>query len=486
MSELLINNFLLQNQDPGSTALIDSKLNLSYGQLLESVNETATALGNEGIVSGNYVGIIGKNNSNFIINALALWKISAIPVPINTHLTKLELTEQIDLANCNFVLISNELKSNYKNLPVKAIEYPAGNSSSEQETFRKEINPQDTAAVIFTSGSSQKPKGVKLSFNSFYQSGRIGNQLLRHTHSDRWLASLPFYHVGGFSIITRALLFGIPIIIPASLSTEDLTVSFEKFNPTLISLVSTQLKRLIDNDINPNRDLKNCLVGGGFTDDKLLRTALDGGWPVSKVYGTTETCSFVVALTADVFNSKPASVGKQIPPNKIRIVDENNDELNPYELGEVTIWTPALMHGYLKEQDDLQNKIVNEYYYTGDIGYLDEERFLFIEHRKNDLISSGGENVNPIEIENILKGHPSIEDAAVFPLKNKEWGEIVAAAVVLKDAQEKISTDDLQEYLKNNLAGFKVPKKIFIESELVTTEMGKIEKRKLIEMYSRD
>lgn len=486
MSELLLNNFLLRTQDLESLALIDIQQSLTFAQLLERIEETCAILKDEGIESGENVGIIGNNTAQFVISTLALWQLSAVPVLLNTQLTEIELNELISLAKCKHVLLEDKLSGKYDRIDTRKIIYPYRDSKEKFKSTKGDIHPDEIAAIIFTSGTSQKPKGVKLSFNSFYQGGRIGNQLLNHTHSDKWLASLPFYHVGGFSIITRALLFGIPVVIPVSLKTEDLADSLKRFNPTFISLVPTQLKRLLKDNIKPNSELKRCLVGGGFADDNLVKAAINAGWKTSKVYGATETCSFVVALTTDAFNTKPQSLGEPVPPNKIRIVgDDDDDELNPYEIGEIAIWTPALMQGYINKADELSNKIINEYYYTGDMGYTDEDGFLFLEHRKNDLIVSGGENVNPLEVEKILIDHPSIEDAAVFPLRSEEWGEIVGASVVLKNDKEKISTADLQKYLKANLARFKVPKKIFIESTLPRAELGKVEKRKLIEKYSK-
>ena len=120
---------------------------------------------------------------------------------------------------------------------------------------------------------------------------------------------------------------------------------------------------------------------------------------------------------------------------------------------------------------------------TGDIGFLDEDGFLFIEGRKNFLISTGGENVNPIEVEKTLIQHPLVAEAAVFPLKDQEWGEIIAAAVVLKDRSDRLSFDDLKKFLQERLTGFKIPKKIFFEDQLPKTELGKVEKDKLINRY---
>ncbi|HEY6437385.1 MAG TPA: fatty acid--CoA ligase family protein, partial [Ignavibacteriaceae bacterium] len=210
--------------------------------------------------------------------------------------------------------------------------------------------------------------------------------------------------------------------------------------------------------------------------------AYDLGWPVNLVYGSTETSSFVTALLKDEILIKPNSVGRAVPTNQIQISDDDGNELKPFEIGEITVRSNSLMSGYLDENVTKQ-VIKNGFYYTGDIGYVDEEGYLFIEGRKNYLISTGGENVNPFEVEKALLEHPLIEEAAVFPLKDKDWGEIIAAAVVLKSESSKPALDEIKIFLRERISAFKIPKKIFFENQLPKTEIVKIEKEKLIDRY---
>ena len=200
------------------------------------------------------------------------------------------------------------------------------------------------------------------------------------------------------------------------------------------------------------------------------------------VYGSTETSSFVSALLKDEIIFKPSSVGRAVPTNKILITDKDGNELKPFEIGEIVVQSNALMLGYIDESETNQ-VIKNGFYHTGDIGYLDEDGYLCIEGRKNFLISTGGENVNPLEVEKALLQHPLIAEAAVFPLKDSEWGEIIAAAIVLKNKATKLSYEELKKSLQERISGFKIPKKIFFEDQLPKTELGKIEKDKLINRY---
>lgn len=482
MKNLSPEKFFLLRQNDSAKALISSSGTYTFDQLRQKVLAIASLLNSQQISTGDRVGIIGQNNVDFVINVLALWQISAIPVPLNLRLNESEIEEQLSLANCSTILVQNELYKKVISTSKKVIKYPVLVIDYYSFPGRDELKANDPAVIIFTSGSTTKSKGIILSFNSLYNSAINSNQILRYTHSDRWLASLPFFHIGGFSIITRSLLFGIPLIIPDSLSIEDLTVSLNKWQPTFISLVAAQLKKLVNEGISSNPELKNCLIGGGFSDLELLKNAYELGWPVNIVYGSTETSSFVTALLKDEIIIKPNSAGRAVPTNRIQISDINGNELKPFEIGEITIQTNSLMSDYLDE--DETNKIIkNGFYYTGDIGYVDEEGYLYIEGRKNYLISTGGENVNPIEIEKALLEHQLIEEAAVFPLKDKDWGEIVAASIVLKSDLSKPSEDELKIFLKERISKFKIPKRIFFEDQLPKTELGKIEKEKLINRY---
>jgi len=489
MKEPSINKFLLQDQKLSAKAVLTTHLQMTYEELQKNVALTSSSLREKGISENDRVGIIGKNDLDFILIVLSLWQVNAVPVPINSRLTEKEINQQLTIAKCSFVLTSKDFTNKLSNLPLQKFVYPFELKTGELN-LETEIVPDKTAAIIFTSGSSLKPKGVELSFNSFFRNAVIGNQLLRQLNSDRWLASLPFYHVGGFSIITRALLFGIPIVIPDSVSPDNQTVghaglisAIEKFNPTLISLVSTQLKRIVESKFKPNPEMKICLLGGGFINDDLIEEAINLGWPIVKVFGSTETCSFVTALLTEEFKLKPGSAGKPLPPNIILIKDENGNELDPFEVGEIAVKTPVLMKRYINEENSFNYKITDGFYFTGDTGYIDDEGYLFVQSRKNNLISTGGENVNPAEVEKEILKHPYIAEAVVFPVRDKEWGEIISAVIVLKNPVEKVSPDDLKIFLINKIAAYKIPKNIFIESSLPRTELGKIETVKLIEKY---
>ena len=283
-------------------------------------------------------------------------------------------------------------------------------------------------------------------------------------------------------MITRSLLYGIPLIIPDSLSLKDIISAMNKFRPTLISFVAAQLKMIVDEEIIPNPELKNCLIGGGFYDQEVISKAYELGWPINIVYGSTETASFVTALLKDEILIKPNSAGRVVPTNKIYIKDEFGNEQRPFEIGEIVVQSNALMTGYT-QRNETEKVLKDGFYFTGDLGFLDDDSYLYIDSRRNFMITTGGENVNPSEVEKEILNHPLVLEVAVFPLKDKKWGEIVAASIVLKDNLTKLTYDDLKNFLRGRISDFKITKKIFIEDQLPKTELGKVEKAKLIERY---
>ncbi len=474
--------FFLLDQEPKTRAVITDNRTLNFEELKENVLAISFSLREKGILNGSYIGIIASGSPEYFFNVLALWQLGAVAVPLNVRLPKSELLNQLKYARCKFVLTNSESEFNIDDSSIEIIKFPSVQSNHKLAVETREISLNESAAVIFTSGSGLIPKGVELTFNSFYQSAFYSNKLLRYSYSDKLLVSLPLYHIGGFSILTRALLWGVPLIFPESLSADNLAASINNHHPTIISLVAAQLKELIDKGISPNTELKNSLLGGGFSDTGLVATAIESGWPINIVYGSTETASFVTALLTEEFNIKQNSVGRPVPPVNIFIQDENATELKPYEVGEIVILTPALMKRYIGTTDNAGN-VNNRVYYSGDLGYLDEEGYLYVTGRKDNIISTGGEKVNPAEVESALLEHPQIADAVVFPIKDNKWGEIVAAAVVKKNETEELNYLELKTFLEKRVTGFKIPKKIFFEKSLPKTELGKVQRNKLGDYY---
>ena len=470
---------------PESKIVIHSQdESISYQSLNFKVNLAAKHLRKSGIAPGDLVAILSDNSPDFVVSILALWMIEAIPVPINIKLSASEIEEQLKILECKFVLAEYSLKEKISFAGINKININLLYLTSDSFDVDFRYNETRTAIIMFTSGSSGKPKAVELSFSNLISSASIGNEYLEQTSEDRWLPSLPFYHIGGFSIIFRALMFGTEIILPNNLKLQSIIQTINQLKPTLISFVSSQMSELLKNNIHPNDELRHALLGGGFIDSNLMREALHKGWNVSKVYGSTETSSFVTVLSPDEFKVKPESVGKPIPPNEIIIYDENRNELPNNIEGEIAIKSSTVMKRYFNSEAETKNKLVNGVYFTGDIGYKDSEGYIHVVNRRSNLIVTGGENVNPTEVEEMIMNFSKVKEVCVFGTDDIYWGQKVVVAIVSTSSQ-KFSLNDLRDFLKDKIASFKIPKEIYFVDELSKTELGKVRREAVKKMLTR-
>ena len=467
---------------PNEIAIKTSFSSLKYDDLINHILTSVFYLKQIGVKQNDYIGITGDNSYQFIVTIFALWQIGAIPVLINIRLLNYEIDELLEIANCKMFLISKNLSNSFYFGEIPKIFYPFEAKENIGQTILP-INLNKNAVIIFTSGSTGKPKGVEITFNNLINSAQTGNQYFVHKQNDSWIASLPFYHIGGFSIIMRSVLFGLTLIIPDNLDVKNLAQSLKSFDPSHASFVSTQLKRLIELDVKPNNSLRNVLVGGGFIDQNLVENAIKSGWKVSLSFGATETSSFVSILSQEHFRFKGGSSGKVLYPNNILILDDNKNILPPGIVGEIAIKSNSVAKGYINNIEETKKKFLNGLYYTGDFGFLDKDEYLYVQARRNDLIISGGENVNPLEIENELIKHPLILEASVFGLMDSEWGQIIAA-VIVSENNTIIPLENIKLFLNNKLSSFKHPKRIFFVPELPKTELGKVRKEKLRDMFN--
>jgi o-succinylbenzoate---CoA ligase len=442
--------------------IITGQRNLSFVEVNERVSYLAYYLQkNYKINQGDISAIVSGNNIDFIILLFALWRLGAVPVPINIRLNDSETESLIRFLKPSFI-------------------FRGADNVVIQDNF-KTSDENDTALILFTSGTSGNPKGVQLSFSNLKASFENGNSVLNHQPGDKWIASLPFYHIGGFSIITRALLSGASIVIPASSKTDDLADSIIKHKPAFLSLVSTQLKRLIKIGIKPGNELRCVLLGGGYIEDTLVEEAVKEGWPIAKVYGSTETSSLISFVDCTKDNNKKSSGGKPLADNQIFIVNKSKEILPCNNNGEIAVKSESCAKGYYDNPTETDNKFIKGIYYTGDYGYIDDDGYLFIESRMDDLIISGGENINPFEIEAALTEFPGILNASVFGMEDDEWGYIVTAAIITQPGFN-ISETELKKFLLNKISAYKVPRKYYFLNEFPVSPLGKVQKNKLREI----
>jgi len=462
---------LSPNQTQNDLAIIAGVNTIRYSELTQIVNRTAKYYLAKGISPEDKIGILSGNNTEFVIACFALWRLNAIPIPLNIKLNINELKKLIIFSDCKFILKSDEFT---KILPeFDSLSLSASDSSSDIK-YENETNENDTAVIIFTSGTSGSPKGVELTNKNLFESFISINSSFNFSTNDKFLASLPFYHIGGFAMITRALLSGGTLIISNSLKTNDIAESMIKNDPTVISLVPTMLKRLIDNEISPNNNLRIAFIGGGPSTDDLILESMNAGWPLVKVYGSTETSSMITGLSNSDLRKRPASAGLPFGEDIIKIMNDSGSEVGINEIGEICVKGKLITKGYFKNLDLTKSKFRDNFFLTGDMGYIDKEGYLFVDSRIRDLIISGGENIDPAEVESVILEHPEVVETIVFSAPSNEWGQTPMAAVVLSE-ESKLTLKELNDFIKEKIASYKIPSKLFLVDQLPKNQVDKIQ-----------
>jgi O-succinylbenzoic acid--CoA ligase len=300
---------------------------------------------------------------------------------------------------------------------------------------------------------------------------------------DRWLLTLPLFHIGGLSILFRSALYGTSVVLPDFPADQfDLSRLWENLHEnqiTLVSMVPTMLYRLLaahPSKLDWPASLRLILLGGAAAPPETLFQALSLDLPIAVTYGLSEAASQVATALPDLPHRKPGTVGRPLLWTQLQVVDDHGNICPPHQIGEIQIAGPTVMRGYLKHPEDNELLFQDGWLRTGDLGYFDEDGDLWVVQRRTDLIISGGENIYPAEIEAVLCQHHAVDAACVVGISHPEWGQQVAAGVVLH-AQNHIPSEEIQAFCRQHLAGYKIPRRIDILEFLPKTASGKINRQ---------
>ena len=445
-------------------AIITENYQLSYSQLSNLVIHAIEKLKKLNISAGKPVAIISENSVEQIILLLALWHMKIITALISVR-NPIEVMrnqiQEIDVA----IIFSD------KNIPIENSKLISGivdiSNRVNTNSLLNELDSNQDATLTFTSGSSSKPKAVLHTFGNHYYSALGSNENLPLYQNDRWLLSLPIYHVGGLGIIFRCFQVGASIVIPPY--DYNLSEFIIGNNITHLSLVSTQLHRLLRGIKNKNLlSLKAILLGGSKIPLSLVKEALDLGLPIYKSYGMTEMASQI--CTTEKLNSPVKHSGKVLSYRAIKL-NQNNEILVKGE----TLFKGYYINGKLKRPLDSEG-----WFSTGDIGQFDNDDNLVVTGRIDNQFISGGENISPEEIENIIIELYNFEKVIVVPVADKEFG--VRPVIFISGEFDK---NEIVEKLNKKLPSYKIPKYFFSWPEDLTEISIKPSRKILIQIAEK-
>lgn len=334
-------------------------------------------------------------------------------------------------------------------------------------------------SILYTSGSTGEPKGVCLTHGNHFWSA-VGSAFNLGVHrDDRWLACLPLSHIGGLAILLRSALYGTTVVLHERFDPARVNRAIDEERVTIVSAVANMLRRMLEERAGRPYPLwlRCVLLGGGPAPRVLLEECAARGVPVVQTYGLTEAASQVTTLSPADALRKLGSAGKPLLGTEVRIT-QGGGPVPAGTMGEIEVRGPTVSPGYHGRKPGVSLR--DGWFPTGDLGYFDEEGFLYVVGRSDDMIITGGENVHPAEVEAVLEEHPAVAEACVVGLPDSRWGETVVACVRTKDALP-VSPAEIEVHARARLAAFKVPRRIITVPDLPRTASGKLLRRRVRE-----
>ncbi len=404
----------------------------SYAELRELADRKARRLAARGVEERDRVAVLLPAGAEFAAVVHALPRIGAVLVPVNTRLSAAERNWVIDDAVARVV-----------------VDEPLEGDEADVE-LRTSLDAESPHCVIYTSGTTARPKPVVLTYANHLASARASAANLGVEPDDAWLGVLPLFHVGGLQVLLRSAIYGTAAVIEPEFHVDRVRSLLEGGDVTLASFVPTMVQRLRDAGWESAPRLRAALVGGGPVPRDLLEWAAEHGLPLLQTYGMTETASQIVTAAG------PGAPARPLPGVELATTDE----------GELLVRGPMVAAGALAEDGWL---------HTGDRGRVDDDGSVHVEGRIGDTIVTGGENVAAAEVEEALLSHPAVRDAGVVGREDPEWGQIVVAYVVAGE----VTDEELIAHARGRLAGYKLPKAIHRRDELPRNPAGKLVRRRL-------
>ena len=501
---------------PERTAIVFEGTRFNYEELQERVNRLANALSDLGVGRGDRLATMQVNCNHLIEVCFAAAKLDAIFVPVNFRAREDELAAVLTGAEPSVLFTGGRYADLVKTVVGLANPRPLVvsldgrdgdawplyeellDSAPSEEMHFPSGEDEDTTVLMFTAGTTGVPKGVMLSHQSF-TSYLLANVTPPDPDlEERNLLTVPIYHIAGVQAVMAAIYGGRTMIVIRQFDPLEWMETAHRERANRVMLVPTMLKQIIDHPQFHDYDLSSVEVityGAAPMPLELIKKAIVE-FPAARfinAFGQTETASTITMLSPEdhvlegsgeeleIKLRRLSSIGKPLEDVEVDIVDADGAQVPPGEVGEIVARGTRIMKGYWNERAATDAAIRGGWLYTGDLGYRDEDGYIYLAGRAKDFIKRGGEMVSPEEVEQVLMSHPEVDDAAIIGVEDAEWGERVRAVVVRKS--ERVSEAELIEQCRQRLAGFKKPESIVFVDELPRNPLGKVLKRVLREGY---
>ncbi|WP_144921446.1 class I adenylate-forming enzyme family protein [Halorubrum salsamenti] len=442
---------------PDHTALIRAEDGeaWTYTDLDRLVSETAGRLVAHGIEADDRLGVLTPPYVGTVGLVHAAMRIGATLVPLGQELTERELAERVGRADLDAVVCAEPTEGAAlgavdecdvaADVPVLSVDDPG----AEDVTAVHGVDPEpvdppewmdsDVLCILFTSGTTGDPKPVPLTAGNIYSSAVASAFRLGVEHGDRWLVSLSLHHMGGLAPVYRSVLYGTTLVLREGFDPGGTADDIDTYDVTGISLVPTMLQRMLDRRGTLSDTLRVVLLGGAPAPDELIERCRDYSVPVYPTYGMTESASQITTATPRQTRDRLGTVGRPLFGTDVTVVDEDGTPVEPGEAGEIVIDGPTVTPGYIDGTSEGPDSALDRSSFgphglhTGDVGRFDDEGSLYVLNRLDDRIITGGENVEPGEVVDVLREFPAIDDAAVVGIDDDVWGERVSALLAVGD-----------------------------------------------------
>ncbi|KXH86905.1 o-succinylbenzoate--CoA ligase [Sporosarcina sp. HYO08] len=474
----MIPNWLIQRAylTPNKIALSFQDRAWTFAQLKEEALDYAEKLKANDLHEGDRIALLGPSNAEMVCMIHACLLVGLEIVMLNSRLSKKEMDWQLADAEAKAVIVADDLLGLLGSTAVPQLTF-SHIQQSPRQPFRVADQWDDnrTITIMYTSGTTGFPKGVRQTVGNHVSSALSSVLNLGLHDDDVWLCSMPLFHISGFSILVRSAVYGMTVRLYEKFDAKAVANEIQQGTITRMSIVSVMLdqvmRELEAEQAKAHPNFQTMLAGGGSVPKDYIERANRLGMPVLQTYGMTETSSQTATLAASDAIRKIGSAGKPLFFNQIQIKDAKS----PNDIGEVLIRGPHVTPGYIGKFEDIEPS-ENGWFPSGDIGYLDEEGYLFILDRRSDLIISGGENVYPAEIENVLAAHPNVIEAGVCGKDDPQWGMVPVAFVV---ANGEVTPAELRCFCEERLARYKVPTAFTFVETLPRNASNKLLRREL-------